>query len=173
MRKNTMIKLLLGAGITTALLLCFTFVFMGFTFAAEETTQDTATTEEAVKTVTSAVEWIKSLSVDDIKGWIAGLIAFASGNVMIFISLGIALIKTRLTKIKDDKFYKELESKLNAEHQAKMEEFIKSIDNKLTDSQNIILEQVKNLDEKKKAEAESNIEVLKSNLENIKINLEK
>lgn len=171
MKKNILFKVLLGLSIVSTVVgLVLVFGLNNLIYAAEETAEET---QEAQNTFQSAIDCIKSWSVDDLKGLIIGAFSFLGVNSAIFLSMAIALIKIRLTKVQQDKFYTELKAKLDAEHQKEVDDLLKSIDTKLTESQNIILDEVKNLDEKKKAEAESNIEVLKNNLENIKVELEK
>lgn len=171
MKKNIIIKVLLGLSIVSTVVgLVLVFGLNNLIYAAEETAEET---QEAQNTFQSAIDFIRNWSVDDLKGLIIGAFSFLGVNSAIFLSMAIALVKIRLTKVQQDKFYTELKAKLDAEHQKEVDDLLKSIDTKLTESQNIILDEVKNLDEKKKAEAESNIEVLKENLNNIKVELEK
>lgn len=166
MKSNKLLKFFIGGMITSFLfVLAFTFTSV---FAAEG---ETASEEQGA--IQTAIEWLKTWSIDDLKGWIIGVFSFLGINTTIILTLAIALIRGKITKINDSKFYKELEAKLNAEHQKKMEDFIKSVDDKLSENQQLLIDQMNKLDEKKKAEAQANIEVLKTQLEDIKIDVEK
>ena len=166
--KTRTIKILLGGVIASFIFtLIFTLVLTnGFVYAAEET-------QETSGTITSVVDWIKSLSIDEVKGWLTALFVKLGIDAGTLIVLAIALIKARLTKVKQDKFYLELQAKLDEEHKRQLSEAYERFNTRLEAVQNLLINEVKNLDEKKKAEAESNIETLKNNLENIKVELEK
>lgn len=166
--KNRTIKFLIGGWLVTTFIFALIFT-CGFVFAAEETQEATAESG----TITSVVDWIKSLSIDEVKGWLAALFVKLGIDAGTLIVLAIALIKARLTKVKQDKFYLELQAKLDEEHKRQLREAYDRFNTRLEELHNLLINEVKNLDEKKRAEAESNIETLKNNLENIKVELEK
>lgn len=171
MKKNILFKVLLGLGIVSTIVgLVLVFGLNNLIYAAEETAEET---QEAQNTFQSAIDCIKSWSVDDLKGLIIGAFSFLGVNSAIFLSMAIALIKIRLTKVQQDKFYLELQAKLDEEHKRQLSEAYDQFNTRLEEVQNLLINEVKNLDEKKKAEAESNIETLKANLDNIKVELEK
>ena len=163
--KNRTIKFLIGGWLVTTFIFALIFT-CGFVFAAEET-------QETSGTITSVVDWIKSLSLDEVKGWLTALFVKLGIDAGTLIVLAIALIKSRLAKVKQDKFYLELQAKLDEEHKRQLSEAYDQFNTRLEEVQNLLINEVKNLDEKKRAEAESNIETLKTNLENIKVELEK
>ena len=100
-------------------------VIAGFSpvFAAE-------TTEEAVeneKTISSGLEWLKSLSVDEIKGWIGAGIAFIASGVG---SIIILVIKIAYDSVKKAKMQAELK-----EVQTEADKKIIDLCNKFTESE--------------------------------------
>lgn len=60
-----------------------------------------STTNDAQKTIASGIEWIKSLSVDEIKGWIGAAIAFLATGVgsIILLVIKIAYDSVKRTKL--------------------------------------------------------------------------
>lgn len=163
--KNRTIKFLIGGWLVTTFIFALIFT-CGFVFAAEEAQAES-------NAITSAVDWIKSLSIDEIKGWLTALFVKLGIDAGTLIVLAIALVKARVTNVKQDKFYLELQAKLDEEHKRQLSEAYDQFNTRLEELHNILINEVKNLDEKKRAEAESNIETLKNNLENIKVELEK
>ena len=163
MKNNRLFKILLGGLITSFLLvLCFTFTL---TFADEVNEEESA--------VQTAIEWVKTWSVDDLKGWIIGAFSFLGVNATVLFGLAISLIRTKVKEHKQSEFYKELIAKLDAEHQEKVEKMMQEFIDKLDGVQASVNDTIESLDEKKKEEAKTSIEVLKKNLDEIKVEVEK
>lgn len=180
MKKNTLIKILTVV-LTTTFILVLSFMFVGVAHAEEvataTATATTQTTEQAVEqtksAIQTAIDWLKSFSADDIKGW---FIAFISKFVLdtgILLTLAIALIRTKLNKVSEDKLYQDLIAQLDAQHQEKVEQLIKEFDNKLEEVNNNVTASIRQLDEEKRKEAESDIAVLKDKLAQLKTEVEK
>ena len=163
MKNNRLFKILLGGLITSFLLvLCFTFTL---TFADEVNEEESA--------VQTAIEWVRTWSVDDLKGWIIGAFSFLGVNATVLFGLAISLIRTKVKEHKQSEFYKELIAKLDADHQAKVEDMMQEFIDKLDGVQASVNDTIESLDEKKKEEAKTSIEVLKKNLDEIKVEVEK
>ena len=166
MRSNRLFKILLGGLLASFILvLCFTFTGV---FAA-----DTETAKEETNAAQTAWEWVKTWSVDDLKGWIIGTFSFLGVNATVLFGLAISLIRTKLKEHKQSEFYKELIAKLDADHQAKVENMMQEFIDKLDGVQASVNQTIESLDEKKKEEAKTSIEVLKKNLDEIKVEVEK
>lgn len=70
-------------------------------------------TQEAEQTISSGLEWLKSLSVDEIKGWIGAGIAFLASGIG---SIILLVIKIAYDSVKKAKMQAELkEVKTNAD----------------------------------------------------------
>ena len=163
MKNNRLFKILLGGLITSFLLvLCFTFTL---TFADEVNEEESA--------VQTAIEWVRTWSVDDLKGWIIGAFSFLGVNATVLFGLAITLVRTKVREHKQSEFYKELITKLDVEHQEKVEKMMQEFIDKLDGVQASVNETIESLDEKKKEEAKTSIEVLKKNLDEIKVEVEK
>lgn len=163
MKNNRLFKILLGSLIASFLLvLCFTFTL---TFADEVNEEESA--------VQTAIEWVRTWSVDDLKGWIIGAFSFLGVNATVLFGLAITLVRTKVREHKQSEFYKELITKLDVEHQEKVEKMMQEFIDKLDGVQASVNETIESLDEKKKEEAKTSIEVLKKNLDEIKVEVEK
>ena len=163
MKNNRLFKILLGSLIASFLLvLCFTFTL---TFADEVNEEESA--------VQTAIEWVRTWSVDDLKGWIIGAFSFLGVNATVLFGLAITLVRTKVREHKQSEFYKELITKLDVEHQEKVEKMMQEFIDKLDGVQASVNDTIESLDEKKKEEAKTSIEVLKKNLDEINVEVEK
>ncbi len=86
-----------------------------------------STTNDAQKTIASGIEWIKSLSVDEIKGWIGAAIAFLATGVG---SIILLVIKIAYDSVKKAKMQAELK-----EEQTAADKKIIDLCNKFTESE--------------------------------------
>lgn len=166
MKSNKLVKIFIGSMIAT-----FIFVF-AFTFTSVFAAEGETASEEA-NAVKTAIEWIKTWSVDDLKGWIIGVFSFLGVNAITLFGLALSLIRTKIREHKQSQFYQELIAKLDADHQKKVEDLIEKFNSKLDGVQESVNQTIESLDEKKKEEAKTNIEVLKKNLDEIKVELDK
>ena len=177
MKSNKLIKVILGSIIASFIFVVCFFAFSGNAYAAEEvataTTQAADTTTDTAIKVKSAVDWLKSLSMDDLKGWLATGIAFLVTNATIILGLAIALIKLRVSQVQKSNAYESLKAKMDVDHQEKMESLIKEFNSKLDGCQVSINETIASLDEKKKEEAKTSIATLQEKLKDIKVEVEK
>ena len=169
MKNNRLFKVILGVMITSFIfVLCFG---LSNIYAAEEAAEEAA--KENTSVITSALEWLNQIDAEAVKGWLGGLIAYLGANILVILALVIKVIMNKSKEYKQTQFYQELITKMDADHQKKVEELIESFNDKLDDVQASVNETIVNLDEKKKEEAKTNIEVLKKNLDDIKVDLEK
>lgn len=175
MKTKNIVKIFLGVFITSFIFV-LSFMFVGVAHAEEVATATEEAEQVAEQTksaIQTAIDWLKSFSADDIKGW---FIAFISKFVLdtgILLTLAIALIRTKVNKVSQDKLYQDLITKLDAQHQEKVEQLIKEFDSKLEEVNNNVTASIKELDEEKRKEAESDIAVLKDKLAQLKTDVEK
>lgn len=119
------------------------------------------------------IEYFSGWSVDNVKAWVVGLIAKTGLDAGVLLVLVIYLLKLRIKNIKDSEKYQELKASLDAEHQKEVERIEKSFDDRLAEIQAYIVDYVKQQDEAKKEEIKGNIATLKTQLDNIKADIEK
>ena len=191
MKKNLIKLFILGSVITS-----FLFVlFLGVNVNAEEventepTTQETTdensevlnneeetetnVVEEIQEETNSVFEYFKSWTASDIKAWI-GVIATKLGiDTLTILGLVFYFIRAKVREAKQTEFYNELITKLDAEHQKKVEDLIAEFDSKLAEVQNAVIDTLNAQDEAKRQEAEQNLDTLKAQIENIKADIEK
>lgn len=191
MKKNLIKLFVLGSVITS-----FLFVlFLGVNVNAEEventepTTQETTTensealnneeetetnvVEEIQEETNSVFEYFKSWTASDIKAWIGVLATKLGIDTLTILGLVFYFIRAKLREAKQTEFYNELITKLDAEHQKKVEDLIAEFDSKLAEVQNAVIDTLNAQDEAKRQEAEQNLDTLKAQIENIKADIEK
>lgn len=187
------IKLFVLGSVITSFLLC---LFFGFSVNAEEventepTTQEeqpevqeqeTTTTQEEVNQVideaqantNEIIEYFKGWTMGDIKAWISVACTKLGIDTLTILGFVIYFIRSKVKDYKQNEFYKELTSKMDAEHQAKMEELIAEFDFKLEEVQKAVVDTLNQQDEAKRKEAEANLDTLKAQIENLKADIEK
>ena len=139
----------------------------------QQETEQPEEQEEVKEDVKSALAWFKSLDAESVKGWLVAIASYLSANALVLLALVIKLVLSKTKEYKQDKFYQELKAKMDAEHQKEMEDLMEELNQKLVDVQASVNNTIASLDEKKKEEAKTNIELLKKNLDEIKVDLEK
>ena len=177
MKKNLIKLFILGSVITS-----FLFVlFLGFNVNAEEVENTDPTTQEQVNEVVDEVqentneiiEYFKSWTMDDIKAWI-GVIATKLGiDTLTILGLVFYFIRVKIKEARQTEFYKDLVTKMDAEHQKKVEDLIAEFDSKLEEVQKAVVDTLNAQDEAKRIEAEQNLDTLKAQIEAIKTDIEK
>ena len=182
MKKNFIKLFILGSVITS-----FLFVlFLGFNVNAEEventepTTQETTTQEqvndvvdEVQENTNEIIEYFKGWTMDDIKAWI-GVIATKLGiDTLTILGLVFYFIRVKVRESRQTEFYKDLVTKMDAEHQKKVEDLIAEFDSKLEEVQKAVVDTLNAQDEAKRKEAEQNLDTLKAQIEAIKTDIEK
>ena len=185
MKKNLIKLFILGSVITS-----FLFVlFLGFDVNAEEventepTTQETTiktnvqevneAVDEVQENTNEIIEYFKGWTMDDIKAWI-GVIATKLGiDTLTILGLVFYFIRVKVRESRQTEFYKELVTKMDAEHQKKVEDLIAEFDSKLEEVQNAVVDTLNAQDEAKRKEAEQNLDTLKAQIEAIKTDIEK
>lgn len=194
MKKKTIFKVILGS-VIASFLFVFTFMLVNPVHAEEventtPATTETTTNEEETTTTTidttpsevveqtntalkTAVDFIKNFSSDDARAWFIALCTKLGIDTALLFGLAFGLLRTRLKEHRQSEFYKELMAKMDAQHQEKVEQLVQEFDNKLIEVQNVVTDSIKQLDEKKRKEAEDDIAVLKNNLETLKAEIEK
>lgn len=169
MKNNRLLKVILGVMITSFIfVLCFGLTVV---YGAEEVAEET--TKESTSVITSALEWLNQIDAAAVKGWLGGLIAYLGANILVILALVIKIIMNKSKEYKQTQFYQELITKMDTEHQKKVEDLMQEFIDKLDGVQASVNDTIATLDEKKKEEAKTNIEVLKKNLDDIKVDLEK
>ena len=177
MKKNLIKLFILGSVITS-----FLFVlFFGFNVNAEEVENTEPTTQEQVNEVVddvqeetnSVFEYFKSWTASDIKAWIGVLAAKLGIDTLTILGLVFYFIRVKVRESRQTEFYKELITKLDAEHQKKVEDLIAEFDSKLEEVQNAVVDTLNAQDEAKRKEAEANLDTLKAQIEAIKTDIEK
>ena len=191
MKKNLIKLFILGSVITS-----FLFVlFLGVNVNAEEventepTTQETTdensevlnneeetetnVVEEIQEETNSVFEYFKSWTASDIKAWIGVLATKLGIDTLTILGLVFYFIRAKVREAKQTEFYNELITKLDAEHQKKVEDLIAEFDSKLAEVQNAVIDTLNAQDEAKRQEAEQNLDTLKAQIENIKADIEK
>lgn len=191
MKKNLIKLFVLGSVITS-----FLFVlFLGVNVNAEEventepTTQETTTensealnneeetetnvVEEIQEETNSVFEYFKSWTASDIKAWIGVLATKLGIDTLTILGLVFYFIRAKVREAKQTEFYNELITKLDTEHQKKVEDLIAEFDSKLAEVQNAVIDTLNAQDEAKRQEAEQNLDTLKAQIENIKADIEK
>lgn len=175
MKTKNIVKIFLGVFITSFIFV-LSFMFVGVAHAEEvaTATEEAEQVAEQTKTaIQTAIDWLKSFSADDIKGWFIAFCVKFGVDTSILLTLAIALIRTKVNKVSQEKLYQDLIAKLDAQHQEKVEQLIKEFDSKLEEVNNNVTASIKELDEEKRKEAESDIAVLKDKLAQLKTDVEK
>lgn len=185
MKKNLIKLFILGSVITS-----FLFVlFLGFNVNAEEventepTTQETTietnvqevneVVDEVQENTNEIIEYFKSWTMDDIKAWI-GVIATKLGiDTLTILGLVFYFIRVKIKEARQTEFYKDLVTKMDVEHQKKVEDLVAEFDSKLEEVQKAVVDTLNAQDEAKRKEAEQNLDTLKAQIEAIKTDIEK
>ena len=142
----------------------------------EETTEqetENQEVEQVKQDVKNALDWFKSLDAEAVKGWLIGLAAYLGANILVVLFLAVKLILSKTKEYKQTELWNQVIAKMDAEHQEKVENLIKDFNSQLADLQNTLKEELNKLDDEKKQVAKNNIAILKDNLNDIKVDLEK
>lgn len=140
----------------------------------QETEQPTEQEQEEIKQeVKNALDWFKSLDAEAVKGWLIGLVAYLGANILVLLFFIVKLILSKTKEYKQTELWNQVVAKMDAEHQEKVENLIKEFNTKMETLQNELKEEINKLDDEKKQVAANNIAILKDNLNDIKVDLEK
>ena len=164
MKKN-LIKLLVFMGVFGAL---FVFLFLFNTtmvFAAEAEPETT----EATNTL---IEWIKNLSMDDIKAWLIAICSKLGIDTMLIVSTVIYVLRTKAKEARDSKFYKDLMAKMDEEYRKHVEDLMNQMDQKLESVNENVVGTIKKQNAEKREEAKATVDQAKAALSEIKISLD-
>ena len=174
MKTKTIVKVILGV-LITSFIFVLSFMITGVCHAEEvEAVEEAVENVEATQTtIQTAIEWLKSFSADDIKGWFIAFCVKFGIDTTILLTLAIALIRVKLGHISQEKLYQDLIAKLDAQHQEKVEQLIKEFDTKLEEVNKNVVDSINQLDDEKRKEAESDIAVVKDKLTQLKAEIEK
>lgn len=145
------------------------------------TTEDEATTDtdtataidEAIGAANSLYEYIKTLDMETVKGWITAIGAFLGIDVLTLIGIAIAWLRLKLKSIRESEAYKNALAKQSAEFQAKEEELAKEYDEKLENFQKTVLTEIKKQNNEKKQLAQNNVDLANAALSEITVELDK
>ena len=142
----------------------------------EETTEqetENQEVEQVKQEVKNAFEWFKSLDAEAVKGWLIGLVVKSGVDALVLLFFVVKLILSKTKEYKQTELWNQVIAKMDAEHQEKVENLIKDFNSQLEDLQNTLKEEINKLDDEKKQVAKNNIAILKDNLNDIKVDLEK
>ena len=140
----------------------------------ETTEQQEEETDKAVaEDVKSAFAWLKSLDAESVKGWLIAIASYLGANVLVLLALVIKLILSKTKEYKQTEFWNQVVAKMDQEHQEKVEKLIEEFNIKMVELQGDLKQEIAKLDDEKKEVARNNIAILKNNLDDIKVDLEK
>lgn len=165
MKKNSLLKKLF---IT---LFVFTLVF-GITLISLNTFAATEETAQATTTVEKAIDWLKTVSLADLKGWAIGLISYLGFNTSMFVLLAIKLILAKTKEVKQEKFYQELTAKMDEEHKKQMSKLVDSFNKKLAESDQAMKDYIKSQNSEKRQQIKSDVDRVKQALGEIDVKLD-
>lgn len=165
MKKN-LIKLLVFMGVFGALF-AFLFLFNTTLVFAEEVESETTT--EATNTL---IEWIKNLSMDDIRAWLIAICSKLGIDTMLIVSTVIYVVRTKAKEARDSKFYKDLMAKMDEEYRKHIEDLMNQMDQKLESVNENVVGTIKKQNAEKREEAKATVDQAKAALSEIKISLD-
>ena len=139
----------------------------------EQPKEEEENQEELNEEIKTAFDWFKSLDAEAVKGWLVGLASYLGANILVVLALAIKLILGKTKEYKQTELWNQVIAKMDAEHQEKVENLIKDFNEKMENLQNELKEEMAKLDDEKKKVAQNNIAILKDNLNDIKVDLEK
>lgn len=129
--------------------------------------------EEVKQDIKNALDWFKSLDAESVKGWLIGLASYLGANVLVLLALVIKLVLSKTKEYKQTEFWNQVVAKMDQEHQEKVEKLVEEFNAKMVELQGDLKQEIAKLDDEKKKVAANNIAVLKDNLNEIKVDLEK
>ena len=134
-----------------------------------ETPEDTETTEED----SAFVKWIKSLDTDTVKGWIITLMAKLGIDTAVLFAMLIYFVKSKVKDAKTSKFYNDLISKMDAEHQKELEKVTNEFVTRLEELQAQVTNEIKKANSDERKQAKDNVDKMKAALNEITVELDK
>ena len=201
MRKNTLIKLFVFIGF--AFMALFAFIIPTWADEVEPTQTTTTTTEsqeeaeepstttidinpaisvevenpeetgEATEEDSAFVKWIKSLDTDTVKGWIITLMAKLGIDTAVLFAMLIYFVKSKVKDAKTSKFYNDLISKMDAEHQKELEKVTNEFVTRLEELQAQVTNEIKKANSDERKQAKDNVDKMKAALNEITVELDK
>lgn len=147
-----------------------------------ETTEQEEEQEEVVEdkeekslleTAEFIIKFLQNTNIESVKTRFYSLLAGLGIDFTLLGILIVWLIKLKVKQFRSSENWQELKAKLDVKHQQEMEQKADEYEEKLDEVKNILLEQIKSLDDEKKKVAANNIALLKDNLQDIKEDLEK
>lgn len=141
--------------------------------ATNEETTETTEQEEVKKDIQTAFDWLKQIDAESVKGWLVAFVVTVGVAALIIAVLVVALILAKTKNYKQTELYNQVVTKMDAEHQKKMEEKADEFNKGLAGLQETLKQEIVKLDDEKKEVARNNIAILKTNLDDIKEDLEK
>ena len=194
MKRNALIKLFVFISFTFMAL----FAFIIPTWADEvEPAQTTTTAEEPATTTidinpavsveietpeetgetteedSAFVKWIKSLDTDTVKGWIITLMAKLGIDTAVLFAMLIYFVKSKVKDAKTSKFYNDLISKMDAEHQKELEKVTNEFVTRLEELQAQVTNEIKKANSDERKQAKDNVDKMKAALNEITVELDK
>lgn len=139
----------------------------------EEQETENQEVEQVKQEVKNALDWFKSLDAEAVKGWLIGLVVKSGVDALVLLCFVVKLILSKTKEYKQTELWNQVVAKMDAEHQEKVENLIKEFNAKMETLQNELKEEINKLDDEKKQVAKNNIAILKDNLNDIKVDLEK
>ncbi len=137
-----------------------------------ETTADTSDAEAVGEQINSLFNWFKKIDMDQVRVWFIAFIGKLVTDTGLILSMLIYFVKSKIKEGKESKYYNELISKLDAEHQKKLEEYLQLVDSKLEENNKAIAAQIKKQNSDERETAKANVDAMKSALEQVKVDLD-
>lgn len=137
-----------------------------------EATESGIDAEAIGEQVNSILNWLKSVNMDDVRGWLIALCAKLGIDTATLFAFLIYYVKSKAKEAKDSKFYQDLIAKLDAEHQQKVEEITGEFNEKLDVLANTLTDYIKKQNSEKRQEAQKNVDIMKDALSEVKVNLD-
>ncbi len=143
-----------------------------------ETTESTSnevadtTNDEEIKEDGQFVKWLKSLNMDDFRAWIIALFSYLGINFGLVVSMLIYFVRNKIREAKENKYYTDLISQLDAKHQKEIEDLMASFDEKLGELNTNVIDVIKKQNSEKREIAKNNVDEMRAALGEIKVNLD-
>ncbi len=128
---------------------------------------------EAAEEDSAFVKWIKSLDTDTVKGWIITLMAKLGIDTAVLFAMLIYFVKSKVKDAKTSKFYNDLISKMDAEHQKELEKVTNEFVTRLEELQTQVTNEIKKANSEERQQVKDDVAKMKAAMDEITISLDK
>ena len=178
--KKTFIKLFI---VSTMLFSAFIFAFLisSNVYAEEvETTNTEPTTQEQVnaavdenqENTNAIIEYFKTWTIGDIKGWIAAICAKLGIDTLTMLALFVYFIRAKVKEAHESEEHNKAMEKLSADHQKEIQDLEKAHEEQLEKVYNVLIDTIKKQNSEKREIAKNNVDEMRAALGEIKVNLD-